>query len=149
MTAADVPRCAAFTAELELQRRYGVTEASARRQLEAALSSGRAELLVAEREGSVIGYAWFIPRGAFDRSGYLRLLAVASPYHGQGIGAALLAELEDKHLAAGGIVLLASTFNTRAHRFYERMGYRQVGLIPAYVGPGLDERVYFKPARAG
>ncbi len=91
------------------------------------------------------GFAWFVRRGAFDRSGYLRLIAVDDRFLGRGAGQLLMAELERRHLARGGIVLLAAATNVGAHRFYERLGYRHVGELPDYVKPGLHERIYYKP----
>ncbi len=136
--------CAAIVGGLELFRRYEFGAEAARRLLEAALGEPRAVLLVIELGGEVAGFVWFVRRGAFDRSGYLRLIAVDERFAGRGVGAALLDALEERHLREGGIILLASAENAGAHRFYERLGYRQVGLLPDYVRPGLDERVYYK-----
>jgi ribosomal protein S18 acetylase RimI-like enzyme len=141
-----IDACAAIVGRLELFRVYRYGEEAARRGLTAALADGRADLLVALAPGAVVtGFAWFVPRGAFDRSGYLRLIAVDDRFQGQGVGQILMDELERRHLAAGGIVLLASAQNTAAHRFYERRGYRHVGELPDYVGSGLHERIYYRP----
>ena len=145
--------CAAIVGGLELFVPYGFDAGSARRLLSAALTDARAELLVVEAspiaaapgEPAVAGFAWFVTRGAFDRSGYLRLIAVGDRFHGRGAGRLLMAELERRHLAQGGIVLLAAAANPGAQRFYERLGYRHVGELPDYVKPGLHERIYYKP----
>jgi ribosomal protein S18 acetylase RimI-like enzyme len=150
LAARHLDSCAAIVGRLELFRPYQLTADGARRLLATALGEGRAELLVVEEPGSdppvVAGFVWFVPRGAFDRSGYLRLIAVDDRFRGRGVGKLLLAELERRHLQRGGIVLLAAATNTEAHRFYERLGYGQIGELPDYVKPGLDERIYYKPA---
>jgi len=137
--------CAALIDRLPLFRPYGYSSEAARRNLEAALASGSADLLcVLDEEDAVAGFAWFVPRGAFDRSGYLRLIAIDDRWKGRGIGRLLIEELERRHLARGGIVLLAAADNLAAHRFYERLGYAHVGELPDYVKPGLHERIYYK-----
>ncbi len=145
---AEVAACAALIDQLPLFIPYGYTSEAARRHLEAALAEGRADLLCV-RDGAsadrVAGFAWFVPRGAFDRTGYLRLIAVDDRYQGRGVGRLLLEELERRHLARGGIALLASSDNSAAHRFYERLGYAPVGELRDYVKPGLHERIYYKP----
>ena len=146
---AQLDACAALIDRLPLFAPYGYTSAAARRNLEDALSEGRAELLCvldAAAGEQVAGFAWFVPRGAFDRSGYLRLIAIDDRYQGRGIGRLLMEELERRHLARGGIALLAAADNASAHRFYERLGYLQVGELKDYVKPGLHERIYYKPA---
>jgi ribosomal protein S18 acetylase RimI-like enzyme len=40
--------------------------------------------------------------------------------------------------------LLASADNSGASRFYERHGYRFVGVIPDLVIAGIDETLYYK-----
>jgi len=145
--------CAAIVGRLELFVPYGFDAASALRLLSTALTDARAELLVVEAttsgagapEPAVAGFAWLVTRGAFDRSGYLRLIAVDERFHGRGAGQLLMAELERRHLAQGGIMLLAAAANTSAHRFYERLGYLHVGVLPDYVRPRLHERIYYKP----
>jgi ribosomal protein S18 acetylase RimI-like enzyme len=146
MARKHVAACAAIVGQLELFHLYRYTAEAAERQLLQAFSEGRADLLVAESQGEVAGFAWFVPRGAFDRSGYLRLIAVDDRFRGLRVGQQLMETLEQRHLTQGGIVLLASAGNTAAHRFYERLGYQVIGEIPDYVRPGLHERIYFKPA---
>jgi ribosomal protein S18 acetylase RimI-like enzyme len=60
--------------------------------------------------------------------------------HRQGVGARLLTEAERRAREwANHLVLLATTDNTGARRFYERLGYRHVGDLPRFAVPGLDE----------
>jgi ribosomal protein S18 acetylase RimI-like enzyme len=145
LQAQHLPPCAAIIGRLPLFERYGFGEQAAARLLHAALDEPRAVLLVAQEQAEVAGFAWFVRRGGFDRSGYLRLIAVDDRWQGRGVGQQLLHELERRHLTEGGILLLAESSNSAAHAFYQRLGYRQVGEIPDYVRPGLNERIFYKP----
>jgi ribosomal protein S18 acetylase RimI-like enzyme len=137
--------CGRVVDGLELFARYRFSGVAASQLLGAAMDEGRCDLRVAvDRRDDVTGFAWLVPRGGFDRSGYLRLIAVGSGHRGAGVGRRLVEALEETHLRHGGIMLLASADNTGARRFYERLGYRQVGLLPGYVVPDLDELIFFK-----
>ena len=156
LTAADLPACGALVDASSLLQRYAYSGERAMAQLEATLSDAAQLVLVAEgefggqpdrgRSDHVLGFAWLILRGGFGRSAYLRLILVDPAAKGAGIGAALLRELEARHLSPGGLLLLCTTDNVVARAFYERAGYQRVGELPGYVGPGLDETIYFKPA---
>lgn len=144
----DAPAVAAIMAGAALWQRYGVTVASAAQRLQHGLESG-ATIAVAEVEGRVAGFVWYVVKGAFQRSGYIMLFGVASDVRGQGIGSALLAHAEEALFAASStIVLLVSDFNVEAQRFYQRRGYSQVGALPDYVKPGVNELIYFKRSPA-
>lgn len=124
---------------------YGLDGSAATRLLQAALDEGRSDLRVAtDHAGEVFGFAWMIPRGAFDRSGYLRLIATDPARRRGGVGRSLMGAMEATHLRLGGITALASSDNERAQTFFERMGYKQVGTLPAYIRPGLDELIFYK-----
>lgn len=140
----DVPAVAAIMAGAELWQRYGVTVASAAQRLHRGLESA-ATIAVAEIDGRVAGFVWYVVEGAFQRSGYIMLFGVAPDAHGQGIGSALLAYAEKALFAtSASIVLLVSDFNVAAQRFYQRRGYVQVGALPDYVKPGVSELIYYK-----
>jgi ribosomal protein S18 acetylase RimI-like enzyme len=139
--------CGRVVDGLELFTHYRFTGGAAGQLLQAALDEGRCDLRVAlDSRKAVAGFAWLVPRGGFDRSGYLRLIAVGARHRGAGVGRRLVEALEATHLRHGGIMLLASADNEAAQRFYERLGYRQVGLLPSYVVPELDELIFFKPS---
>jgi len=73
--------------------------------------------------------------GGFDgRRGIIYHLAVASAYREQGIGRALMAEVE-KRLKAKGCIrcyLLVTTENTAAMEFYEHSGWEHMDFIKIY-----------------
>jgi ribosomal protein S18 acetylase RimI-like enzyme len=85
--------------------------------------------LVAEEEGEIVG----VIMGAWDgRRGWLHHLAVAEPWRRQGVGTALLEEVERRLRAKGclKVNLLVRQDNVEAIRLYERLGYqRMTGII--------------------
>ncbi|HEX6985920.1 MAG TPA: GNAT family N-acetyltransferase [Planctomycetaceae bacterium] len=92
--------------------------------------------LVAERAGEVLGYAYagpFRTRPAYDwiveDSIYIR-----ADHRGQGIGAALLAELLDRCTGLGYrqmVALIGDSANLGSIRLHERFGFARVGLLAA------------------
>lgn len=123
---------------------YGMTPEGLERSLAGALD--RAEQVhVAVRKGRIVGLIWFQLRGAFGRSGYLRLLVTDPAAQGQGVGARLLAQAEELVFAqADDFFLLVNSGNTGARSFYGRHGYEATGTLIDYVAPGLDEVVLRK-----
>jgi ribosomal protein S18 acetylase RimI-like enzyme len=142
----DLGRCGEIIDSLPLFRSYGLggDRLVTLIEQERRRADQRHQFLVARRDQRCLGLAWFVLRGAFDRSGYLRLIAVDPDALGVGIGRALMDELERRYLLPGGIVLLANADNLAAHQFYRKLGYYHVGVLPAYVGQGLDEWIFFK-----
>lgn len=139
--------CGLIVEDLELFQMYRMSAESATKLLQAALDEGRSDLRVAlDRAGEVAGFAWLIPKGAFDRSGYLRLIATDPERRRVGVGRRLVDAIEDTHLRLGGITALVSSNNQPAKQFYETLGYGQVGVLPGYLRPDLDELIYFKAA---
>jgi ribosomal protein S18 acetylase RimI-like enzyme len=107
------------------------------------------QLLVAEDDGSVAGYACFgsvpLTRGAFD----LYCIAVAPERRGRGIGRALLRRAEELAASQGGRLLMAETSGRPAYEgtraFYERAeSWRSCARIRDFYAPGDDKVVYVK-----
>ncbi len=143
-TRSELDACAALVAEHASFDAYRITAQA----LASALREGvdRGERVFRARVGlALVGMAWVVPRGAFARSPYLRLLVVAPEASGTGIGSLLLEAVEswsfarDEHL-----FLLVNRVNTRARGFYARRGFVVVGQLHDYVGPGLDETIMRK-----
>ncbi|MCK5797503.1 MAG: GNAT family N-acetyltransferase [Deltaproteobacteria bacterium] len=145
--AAHVSACAALVEGSSLMARYRYHGEQAAAQLRAAIAGeGDADLRVAVGgDGEVLGFAWLLPRGAFGRSAYLKLILVDPAARGRGVGAALIDDLEARHLGRAGLLLLCTADNAAARRFYEHLGYRSMGLLPGYVIPEIDEVIYYKP----
>jgi GNAT superfamily N-acetyltransferase len=142
LTDADAAPIAGWMVRVPLWQRYGVTVEPMTAKLQAGRASGHL-ILVAEIDGDPVGLAWVIPDGMFGRSPYLRTIGVHPDYLGRGIGSVLLRAVEDR-VRPALLFLLASDFNTGAHRLYERHGFTQIGTVPGYVVPGVDERLYLK-----
>lgn len=101
-----------------------------RQTLEEVLARGEDCVLVAEREGAVLGYIHGQPYRTLYHAPVANVLAlsVAQDAQGFGVGRALLARLEDWARAAGfsGVRLSSGMERAGAHVFYERCGYRHV-----------------------
>jgi putative acetyltransferase len=79
----------------------------------------KAEIIVAEQAGALIGFV------TIDASGYLDQLVVAPGHWGSKLATALVDEA--KRLSPDRIRLLVNTDNIRAIRFYERNGFAHAG----------------------
>jgi [ribosomal protein S18]-alanine N-acetyltransferase len=140
----DIPPCARWIAETPLWQRYGVTEVSIAARLRAGLDYG-AMIYVAAEDGEALGFVWMVVHGAFDRSGYIELIGVRPDERGRGLGRALMDFAEARLFTyAPDLFLLVSDFNIDAQRFYQHLGYRQVGALEDYVVRGVTELIYWK-----
>jgi len=139
------PGMAALFAASPLVRRYGGEGPALVTALEAGLAAGDVVLLCPKGD-RVLGLAWLILTRALGHVAYLRLLLVAEDQQGSGIGSAVLAAAEGAAARSGAhaLVVLATTDNSGARRFYERAGYRHVGDLPGWARPHLDEALYEK-----
>lgn len=149
---ADLPALADLMAAAPLLHRYATTRASALAALERGQRAG--DHLLAARSGhdgssgKPVGLAWVIPSRILTGAAYLRLLLVARDHQGAGVGGRLLHAAEVAASAwANHMVLLVTTDNVQARRFYEHAAYRHVGDIPGLAVPALDEALYWKALR--
>jgi ribosomal protein S18 acetylase RimI-like enzyme len=140
---ADAAACGAIVGTTPLWHRTGTTADRAVHFLTTAAAAG--DTLLVLDDGDVAGFAWIDRRGAFGRSAYLRMIAVAPDRRSSGLGARLLAAFETIAVQEGpDAFLLVSDFNADARRFYERHGYGEVGRIRGYVTPDVDEILMWK-----
>lgn len=140
----DIAGIARWVAATPLWQRYNVTEESFAKRLRDGLVDG-ATIYVAERDDVVVGFLWLVERGAFNRSGYVQLIGIHPDVRGAGIGRALMQFAEEKVFAQKrDLFLLVSDFNTNAQRFYQRLGYHQVGMLDDYVVQGVSEFIFWK-----
>lgn len=139
----DIPACAKIVSTDQLWKRYDISLGRARAIFKAHRRQDRIYVAVADRH--VVGFVWFLLRGTFAHSGYIRWIAVAASAQEQGIGSALMDFAERQLLRAGpNVFLLVSAFNRQAQQFYRRRGYQAIGTISDYVVPGIAERLYRK-----
>ncbi len=93
------------------------------------------QLLVVERAGRVIATCQLTILPGLSRKGARRALVeavrVEADARSSGVGAALMAEVEARALAAGASLVQLTTdkSRTRAHAFYDRLGYS-----PTHIG---------------
>lgn len=140
----DLDQAAQLVAGLDLYRSYGYRPDSVRALLQEALQDHRSTVLTARRGGQLLGLAWLVSRAGFDRSAYLRMLAVSAEEQGKGLGRRLVERLETRHLEPGGIFLLVTEDNHLARAFYQHLGYTLVGSLEGYVRRERTECIYFK-----
>lgn len=148
MTADDIEPCAQTIAQAALWQRYNVTLEGARARLFSGLQEQVTLLVADDGGGSPLGFVWLSVHGAFDRSGYIRWIAVTANQRNSGVGRRLLGAAEDiTRQTSDDIFLLCADFNLDAQRFYVRNGYEQVGALPDYVLVGVAELIYRKRLR--
>ncbi len=145
LTLAECEWAAALIRDHPLFAAYPSSSDKLAADLAAALAREGEHVLAAEVRGELAGFVWFLERGTFYASGYVRLIVVAAGQTGGGVGAALMAEAERTVFArARDLFLLVNTRNLAAQRFYERRGYARVGMLASYAALGVDEFIYRK-----
>lgn len=127
----------------ELGRKYFTREGSARNAILEGLEQGN--LYVALTESDCVGFFFYMPEGAFHSFPYLHLISVKEEYRGKGIGKKLVDFLESMvFVESSKLFLVVADFNPDGKRFYERIGYRQVGEIPSLYRKGITEYLMMK-----
>ena len=140
----DIQFCASIMVRNPIWQRYQVTEDSARARFTKGMAE-KAPILVAEEKDRVVGFIWYVPQGAFYRSGYVMLIGVDPDSQSHGVGVSLMEAAEKEMFKTNAdIFLLVSDFNVAAQRFYQRLGYQQVGVLVNYVLDGVNELIFRK-----
>lgn len=125
-----VPADAAVLADLAGQLGYPTSPAEMLERLHGLAAHGRGEVLVAESEGVVRGWLHVLDVHTLETPahGEIAGLVVDAGARSRGVGRELVAAAE-AWAAAHGLPLLRVRSNVvreRAHRFYERLGFRRV-----------------------
>lgn len=100
-----------------------------------ALADDGRVVLVAERDGEVVGMAHIAPSGAANapHRAEVQRVAVAARARGSGIGRRLMEAVEHAALDRGLTLLWLTTHDeTDACAFYEALGYVKLGVMPDY-----------------
>lgn len=138
--------CKAALLKSRLGQEYFSSEEKALSTLTEGIARG--EIFVAAEaggEGECLGFIWFILKGAFHSFPYLHIIAVKEAFRGLGIGKKLLSFFEETVFAESSkVFLVVADFNPEARRLYERLGYRQVGMIPGLYKDGVAECLMMK-----
>jgi GNAT superfamily N-acetyltransferase len=106
---------------------------SAQEVAERLASVGRDTVLVAESADGVVGVVSVSFNRPLHRTklvARVTVLVVRSDWRGRGVGRKLMAQAERVAIGrgAGHLELTSNTDRTAAHRFYEHLGYRIVGV---------------------
>ena len=100
-----------------------------------------------ERDGQVLGFAYYAPAPMTDRTWHLWWIAVHAPKQGSGIGGLLLKFVEDDIRAHNGRILFIET-GSQPHyeptrRFYLKHGYELHATLHDFYAAG-DSQVVFR-----
>jgi GNAT superfamily N-acetyltransferase len=110
---------------------YAPDESEFRHRFDSVRAAVGHRIVVAENDGMVVGVLHVFERPALDKGceAVVQSLVVDDAARGQGVGEALMHEAEAwaARRGLGATSLYSSTTRTRAHVFYERIGYRLRG----------------------
>ncbi len=136
--------CKVALLQSKLGQEYFASEEKTRSTLTEGITKG--EIFVAiDEEGECLGFIWFILKGAFHSFPYLHIIAVKEVFRGLGIGKRMLDFFEEAVFTElSKVFLVVADFNPEAKRLYERLGYRQVGVIPDLYKAGVTEYLMMK-----
>jgi ribosomal-protein-alanine N-acetyltransferase len=96
------------------------------------------EVYLATAGTQILGFLILDLSGPF--SGYLQTVCVAAEARGKGIGTRLIAFAEQRIFRESpNVFLCVSSFNARAQRLYQRLGYEQVGVLKGWLVAEHDE----------
>ena len=115
----DIPALAAL-------ERACFPEGADEAQMERLFSDGRHRLLLAEEDGTLLGYAWY--ESVLDE-GYVGNVAVAAEHRRRGVGRLLVEDMlsDARALRLAFLTLEVRESNTPARRLYEKTGFRVAG----------------------
>jgi len=142
-TKSDLDILARLISEDIAWKRYGIDYHVALQ----LISMAEDKFYVAENEQDIIGFCALRLNGVGNIGAYIRMIVVAEPFRGQGVGKRLLDnvwKITIEHIP--NIFLVCSTDNVRAQKFYEREGFKKVGVLEGLVVPGHNEILYWKTA---
>lgn len=101
-------------------------------------------LVALDDTGLCVGFLWYALYGAFHSFPYIHIIAIKKEYRGQGIGQRLLKHFESNVVQSSKVFLVVSDFNPKAKALYERIGYKEVGVLPNLYKDGVNEHLMMK-----
>lgn len=108
------------------------------------IASGDINVVLDNRE-ECIGFVWYEARGTFGMHPFLHIIAIGEEYRNNGIGTEVILSFEEKaFVESDKIFLMVAEFNSKARRLYEKLGYKQVGVLPSFYKPNVNECLMMK-----
>ncbi len=96
------------------------------------------EVFVVENDKQIVGAFVLQTKGAF--TGYIKSIALNKGWRGKGLGEMMMKFIENKiFMTSQNVFLCVSSFNKEAQRFYQKQGYKNIGLLKDYIVKGYDE----------
>jgi ribosomal protein S18 acetylase RimI-like enzyme len=138
----EIWTCADIMASTDPWLRYGRTRETNR----ATLTAPDVEVYVAVDvpSGRVVGLIALALKIPLIR-GYILALVVASDFRNRGIGTQLLQSAEERIFQESpNVFMCVTSFNHGAQRLYERLGFKQIGIITDYFVAGAHEHLLRK-----
>lgn len=102
-------------------------------------------IYIAEIGDKSVGFITIRIDGVGNIGAYVRMVAVAEQWRRKGIGHQLIdfvSQIAIQHIP--NLFLICSVDNEEAQRFYEKIGFLRVGILPDLVINGHDELLYRK-----
>ena len=132
--AAEARGCAGFMAASEPWRTLGVMA----EHLFQRLTDPTREVHVVTLENQIVGVLVLHLAGPLN--GYIQTIATHPDWRNRGLGTQLMQFAEERIFRQSpNVFLCVSSFNPRAQKFYERLGYRRVGELPDFLVKGHSE----------
>jgi ribosomal-protein-alanine N-acetyltransferase len=104
----------------------------------AIFSDSSKEIFVAVAEGKVVGFIVLQMHGAFD--GTIQSVGVFTGWQRCGIGRRLIGFAEERIFSEmESVFICVSSFNPRAQKLYEQLGYKVIGQLPDPIVAGHAE----------
>jgi len=102
------------------------------------LSDPSREVYLAIVKDEIVGFIVLIMSGALV--GYIQTVGVMPEWRDKGIGSRLLKFAEDRIFSkAPNVFMCVSSFNKKAQKLYQRLGYEVIGELKDYIVPGHSE----------
>ncbi len=141
----DIEKCLDIYFSEPFFQQYNPTKEGMQKIFHECLSDPTQKFIIAlDEKDTTLGFALFDTKGAFSRSGYLRLIVVATQARKKRVGEELMKHLEEFHTGPSGLCLLVTAHNIEAQKFYHKLGYAKVGELENYVKLGLNEYIFYK-----
>lgn len=104
--------------------------------------------LTYEEDSTALGFCYAAPEQLTEGTWNMLAIAVLPSKQGEGLGAAIVQELEAVLRGRGHRVLIADTSGTEAYRktreFYRKNGYTEEARVRDFWAPGDDKVIFWK-----